>query len=254
MFNAIVASLKPQLLQFKSKNAFDISVKGLSESSFKNIRWDLDPFEGKVVLITDKAIVVRVKANTFMAVDRSLVTTIPAMGNKVKVIPYVRRRFTGENVRDIHNADTQYMDGEFFSINSHDPSDCRARIPGPKVTDPDMLEFIRCLQDQHLPDEYRAITHLMVDAGAKDITLHEPDNSEEEAKVGISFDVATAKFTGKIFIYYHPYPENNFTVTFFDIKTEEFQAFEKISGFDLGKKLNEQFDGDSFKKIHIEVI
>lgn len=254
MFKTIVDSLKPQLLALKSKNASQISVNTLSESIWTNVYFDPAAFEGKVVLITDEAIVVKVKANSFAVLDKSLVTAVPSMGNKVKVTPYYRRQFNGQPVGEPHIEDTQYMDGEFYAINSCCLTDRRTHIPGPKVTDPDMLELIGFLQDQQLPDKYRHITHLMVDAGVKEVTLHEHDSSTDENRPHISFDAATSKFTGKIFIYYTPYPDCTFTVSFFDYEKQDIEVFEKMNAYELGLKLDEQLDGNSFKKINIDVI
>src|SRR3546814_16258083 len=64
-------------------------------------------------------------------------------------------------------------------------------------------QLIQQLEEMPAPDGFRRITHMLVDAGARDFTCVDPTPSKIiETPPAISFTVSTAKFQGRVTILY----------------------------------------------------
>ena len=64
-------------------------------------------------------------------------------------------------------------------------------------------QLIEQLEEMPAPDRFRRITHMLVDAGARDFTWVDPTPSKIiETPPAISFTVSTAKFEGRVTILY----------------------------------------------------
>jgi len=78
-----------------------------------------------------------------------------------------------------------------------------AKLPIPEPRCPELQELIQQMEQLPAPDGYRRITHLLVDAGARDFTWVDPLPKDIIATPpAISFTVATAKFQGRVTVLY----------------------------------------------------
>lgn len=164
---------------------------------------DPKPFEGKVVARTDDAIVVKTGRTQFMVLDRTLVTEEPEEGAKVQVEPYARRRFDGLRA-DTPEERTEYTsDGQPYTMQTFVLGSAPAKLPIPEPRCLELQQLIEQLETLPAPDGYRRITHLLVDAGACDFTWVDPLPKDIIATPpAISFNVATAKFEGRVTVLY----------------------------------------------------
>lgn len=163
---------------------------------------DPQPFDGKVVAATDDAIVVKLKPSEFAVLDPSLVTTVPAEGAKVHVQPYARRRFDGLRADTPEVITEETSDGTPYTITRHprlgagQAAHSHAAVHG-------VGPAHRAVGGDAGPDRFRRITHMLVDAGARDFTWVDPTPSKIiETPPAISFTVSTAKFEGRVTILY----------------------------------------------------
>ena len=164
---------------------------------------DPQPFDGKVVAATDDAIVVKLKPSEFAVLDPSLVTTVPAEGAKVHVQPYARRRFHGLRADTPEVITEKTSDGTPYTITRHILGSAPAKLPIPTPQCMELGQLIEQLEEMPAPDGFRRITHMLVDAGARDFTWVDPKPSKIiETPPAISFTVSTAKFEGRVTILY----------------------------------------------------
>ncbi|MDI3708608.1 GTPase [Pseudomonas aeruginosa] len=164
---------------------------------------DPQPFDGRVVVVRDDAIVVKLKPSEFAVLDPDLVTTIPSEGAKVHVQPYARRRFDGLRA-DTPEVRTEIAsDGTPFTVRTHILGSAQAKLPIPAPQCMELGQLIQQLEEMPAPDGFRRITHMLVDAGARDFTWVDPEPSNIVATPpAISFTVSTAKFKGRVTILY----------------------------------------------------
>ncbi|MDR1934712.1 MAG: SdiA-regulated domain-containing protein [Candidatus Accumulibacter sp.] len=164
---------------------------------------DPQPFEGQVVARTDEAIVVKTGRARFAVLDRTLVTEIPDDGAKVQVEPYARRRFDGLRA-DTPEEFTEYTsDGQPYTMQRYILGSAPAKLPIPEPRCPELRELIGQLENLPAPDGYRRVTHLLVDAGARDFSCVDPLPEDILATPpAIAFTVATAKFEGRVSVLY----------------------------------------------------
>lgn len=78
-----------------------------------------------------------------------------------------------------------------------------AKLPIPKPQCLELGQLIEQLEELPAPDGFRRITHMLVDAGARDFTWVDPTPSKIiDTPPAISFTVSTAKFEGRVTILY----------------------------------------------------
>ncbi len=173
------------------------------QSSSLGFAIDPQPFDGKVVAANDDAIVVKLKPSEFAVLDPNLVTTVPSEGAKVHVQPYARRRFDGLRA-DTPEERTEYTsDGRPYIIKTHILGSAPAKLPIPVPQCMELGQLIQQLEEMPAPDGFRRITHMLVDASARDFTWVDPKPSKIiETPPAISFTVSTAKFEGQVTILY----------------------------------------------------
>ena len=173
------------------------------QSSTLGFTIDPQPFDGKVVAANDDAIVVKLKPSEFAVLDPSLATAVPSEGTKVHVQPYARRRFDGLRA-DTPEERTEYTsDGRPYTIKTHILGSAPAKLPIPAPQCMELGQLIQQLEEMPAPDGFRRITHMLVDAGARDFTWVDPKPSKIiETPPAISFTVSTAKFDGQVTILY----------------------------------------------------
>lgn len=164
---------------------------------------DPQPFDGKVVAATDLAIIVKTGRNEFAVLDRSLLTEVPGEGAKVHVEPYARRRFDGLRADTPREETWHAADGTAYTVKSLSLGSAPARLPIPAPRCPELQALIQQLEELPAPDGHRRITHMLVDAGARDITWVDPLPADLiKTPPAISFTVATAKFEGRVTVLY----------------------------------------------------
>lgn len=180
-------------------NVFD----GHPKVSTLGFHIDPKPFEGKVIARTDEAIVVKTGRAEFAVLDRGLVTEVPDEGAKVHVEPYARRRFDGLRA-DTPEEETAFtVDGKPYTVQRFVLGSAPAKLPIPQPRCPELQELIQQLEKLPAPDGFRRITHLLVDAGARDFTWVDPLPGDIIATPpSIGFTVTTAKFQGHVTVLY----------------------------------------------------
>ncbi len=180
-------------------NIFD----GQPKVSTLGFHIDPKPFEGKVIATTDDAIVVKTGRAEFAVLDRALVTAVPDEGAKVQVEPYARRRFDGLRA-DTPEEETAFTaDGKPYTVQRFVLGSAPAKLPIPVPRCPELQELIQQMEQLPAPDGFRRITHLLVDAGARDFTWVDPlpkDIIATPPAIGVT--VATAKFQGRVTVSY----------------------------------------------------
>lgn len=253
----IRAEIKPLLFSHMAKNARGIYIYFIDgipvgKNAFGS-SVDAKPFEGKVIEVTDEVVVVNPKRNTFNIVDKSLMTEIPNVGDKVEIIPYFRKEFNGQRMGEPVKEATQYMDGLFLNENSSILGEGIVRIPGPEVKNQQLKDLIEYLQRNTLSDGHRKITHLMADVGAKNFIVVDP--VEEDGEIGeqlpsLKFSVNSTKFAGDVQIVYH-YDSDTFSMGFYD---SEVNIIENLYFDDLAPTMEEHLDNDLWQQITVKVI
>lgn len=167
--------------------------------------FDIDPkpFEGKVIADTGEAIVVKTGRAEFAVLDRELVTEVPDEGTKVQIQPYARRRFDGLRADTPEERTEHAADGTPFTVQTHILGSAPAKLPLPQPRCPELQELINQLEQLLAPDGFRHITHLLVDAGARDFSVVDPlPDDIIKTPPAISFTVATVKFQGRVTVLY----------------------------------------------------
>ncbi len=164
---------------------------------------DPQPFNGKVVAANDNAIVVKLKPSEFAVLDPSLVSIVPSEGAKVHVQPYARRRFDGLRADTPEERTGMTSDGTPYTVKTHILGSAPAKLPIPEPQCLELGQLIQQLEEMPAPDGFRRITHMLVDAGARDFTWVDPTPSKIiETPPAISFTVSTTKFEGQVTILY----------------------------------------------------
>lgn len=180
-------------------NIFD----GQPKVSTLGFHIDPKPFEGKVIATTDEAIVVKTGRAEFAVLDKALVTDVPDEGAKVQVEPYARRRFDGLRA-DTPEESTEFTsNGQPYTVKRFILGSAPAKLPIAEPQCPELQELIHQLEQLPAPDGFRRITHLLVDAGARDFTVVDPSPRNIIATPpAIGFTVASAKFHGRVTVLY----------------------------------------------------
>jgi hypothetical protein len=164
---------------------------------------DPQPFDGKVVAVNDDAIVVKLKPSEFAVLDPNLVSIVPSEGTKVHVQPYARRRFDGLRADTPEERTEMTSDGIPYTVKTHILGSAPAKLPIPEPQCLELGQLIQQLEEMPAPDGFRRVTHMLVDAGARDFTWVDPTPSKIiETPPAISFTVSTAKFEGQVTILY----------------------------------------------------
>jgi len=230
-------------------NIFD----GQPKVSTLGFHIDPKPFEGKVIAITDEAIVVKTGRTEFAVLDRTLVTEVPDEGVKVQIEPYVRRRFDGLRA-DTPEERTEFTsDGQPYKVKAHVLGATPAKLPIPEPRCPELQELVNQLEQLPAPDRFRRITHLLVDAGARDFTWVDPMPADIiETPPAISFTVATTKFRGRVTVLY----ERGLDLYAVELHRDG-ELVERVDElfFDcLGQSLERLIDDGSWRRIRVQCL
>lgn len=181
----------------------------LPEANLFGIRCDPQPFQGKVVLITDNFILVQEKAtkNHFIIVNKAYVDNLPEVGHNIEVTPYARRHFNGKRIDEPEQETLTLDDGTCYVTTKMMLGGEITKLPLPiskeQIQCSELLALIEQLENLPAPDGFRQISHLLVDAGAKEFTLNDPKATDiTHSPPSINFTVENAKFTCKVTISY----------------------------------------------------
>lgn len=257
MDRSVIKSLMPSLVAGhvpRNVRSFKYRVfDGQPQPSALGFHIDPQPFDGKVVAVTDDAIIVKNGRAEFAVLDRSLVTTIPDGGAKVHVRPYARRRFDGLRADTPEERTTHTADGTPFTVTSHILGSAPAKLPIPQPQCPELKDLIEQLEEMPAPDGFRRITHMLVDAGARDLTWVDPEPSKIiETPPAISFTVSTAKFEGRVTLLY----DRGMDVYVVEIHRdgELIERLDEVYFDCLGEVLQRLVDDGSWRLIHLSVV
>jgi hypothetical protein len=195
----LVTGHVPRNIRTFKFNIFD----GQPKTSALGFHIDPQPFEGKVIAKTDDAVVVKKGRAEFAVLDLALVSEVPSIGAKVRVEPYARRRFDGRRADTPEERTEVTADGHRFTVKSVLLGAAPAKLPIPEPQCYELQELIRQLEQLPAPDGFRCVTHLLVDAGARDFTWVDPAPDDIIATPpAISFNVATSKVEGRVNVLY----------------------------------------------------
>lgn len=218
------------------------------------MRVDPQPVTGRVVALTDEAIIVKTGRIAFAAVDRALATQHPPLGSRVRVTPYFRRDFAGERLDAPRQEYWKDLDGRTHAMTVMAIGGRIVRIPLPvKPTCPYLTDLVEQLEILPTPDGWRTIANLLVDAGAADVETVDPDEEHLIATPPeISFAVATAKFTGRLAVLCDT-SSQNYAV---ELRANGATAarVEDITVTALATVLSDFIDDGQWRRIHIEVL
>ncbi|MGE4593385.1 GTPase [Alcaligenes sp.] len=199
MMPSLVAGHVPRNVRSFKYRVFDDQ----PPSSTLGFAIDPQPFEGKVVAANDNVIVIKLKPSEFAVLDPKLVSNVPSEGTKVRVQPYARRRFDGLRADTPEVITEHTSDGVPYTVSRHILGSAPAKLPIPKPQCMELGQLIQQLEEMPAPDGFRRITHMLVDAGARDFTWVDPLPSKIiETPPAISFTVSTAKLEGQVTILY----------------------------------------------------
>lgn len=230
-------------------NIFD----GQPKVSTLGFHIDPKPFEGKVIAVTAETIVVKTGRTEFAVLDRTLVTEVPDEGAKVHVEPYARRRFDGLRA-DTPEERTEFTsDGQPYQVRTHVLGSAPAKLPIPELRCPELQELVNQLEQLPAPDRFRRITHMLVDAGARDFTWVDPNPSDIiKTPPAISFAVATAKFQGRVTVLY----ERGLDVYAIELHRdgELVERVDEVYFDTLGETLERRIDDGSWRHIRVQCL
>ncbi|WP_036998003.1 hypothetical protein [Pseudomonas chlororaphis] len=226
---------------------------GLPQPSMLGFRLDPKPFEGKVVASNDEAIVVKTGRTTFAVLNRSLVTQEPAEGSKVRVTPYARYRFDGLRADTPEEKVSHDADGTPYVTHTYVLGSAPAKLPVAMPKCPELADLIEQLEKLPAPDGFRTITHLLVDARARDFSLVDPRPTDIiRTPPAISFVVDTEKFTGQVSVLY----DRGSDVHVVELRREGelVERLDEVHFDDLGSALERLIDDGRWRNICVEVL
>ncbi len=216
---------------------------------------DPKPFEGRVIATTEDAIIIKTGRIAFAVVDRQLATLVPENGAKVSIEPYARRRFDGLRA-DTPNEEThQATDGSSYTVKTLILGSATAKLPIPTPRCEYLQSLIDLLEQAPAPDGYRRITHLMVDAGARDINITWVDPEYDDlfrTPPAINFTVSTAKFEGQVSVIY----ERGLDLYAVELHRngELAHRVSEVYFDEVGELLGQLIDDGSWQQIKVQVI
>lgn len=212
---------------------------------------DPQPFEGKVIVKTDNAIIVQIARAQFAVVDRQLASNDPEEGAKVAVTPYARHHFDGTRLDAPVEEARQTTDGQTYTVQSVILGGSTTKLPVPKPRCVELAALIEQLEQLPAPDRFRRISHLLVDASARNFVCVDPE-PDDTTPPSIAFTVDTAKFCGQLAISY------DYGVDLYVIELRRdsklIERVEEISFDILGEVLERLIDDGHWRQIRIDVL
>lgn len=246
---ALVAGHVPRNVRSFKFRIFD----GQPQESALGFVVDPRPFDGKIIATTAHAVIVKTGRAEFAVLDRDLVTTVPDDGVRVHVQPYARRRFDGLRADTPEERIEHAADGTPYTVTTHVLGSATAKVPVPEPQCPELHDLIGQLEQLPAPDGYRRITHLLVDAGARDFSCVDPTPDNIIATPpAISFSVETARFAGRVTVLY----ERAGDVYAIELRCggEVIERVDDVYFDSLGETLARLIDDGSWRQIRVSVV
>jgi hypothetical protein len=113
--------------------------------------------------------------------------------------------------------------------------------------------LIEQLEELPAPDGFRRITHLLVDAGARDFSWVDPEPRDIiRTPPAISFTVSTAKFQGRVRVLH----ERGLDLHAVELSRdgELVERVDRVYFDDLGEVLERLIDDGSWRQIRVNVL
>jgi len=257
MNHALLKTQLPDLLRpHVPRNARGFNyrvIDGLPQPSMLGIAFDPKPFDGKVVALTDEAIIVKTARAQFAVINRELASIVPDEGTKVSVRPYARRRFDGLRADTPEEHTEIGSDGKPYTFTTQILGAAPAKLPVPKPQCLELAQLIEQMENLPAPDGFRKITHLLVDANARDFTCVDPEPADIiRTPPAINFTVSTAKFTGQVSVLY----DRGADVYVVELHQngELIIRRDEVYFDDLGAVLADLIDDGSWRQIVVDVL
>jgi hypothetical protein len=214
---------------------------------------DPEPFDGTVIARTNDVLVVKVGRAEFAVLDRELVTEAPDEGTDVHVTPYARRRFDGRRADTPERLTRVDPNGRSFITPLTLLGAAPAKLPIPAVRCPALKALIEVLEQVRAPDGFRCISHLLVDAGARDFRWIDPlPHDIVRTPPAIGFVVNTEKFAGHVTVLCEP------AVGLHTIELrrddELVERIDEIYIDMIGDLLEQMIDDGSWRRIHVRCL
>lgn len=212
---------------------------------------DPKPFQGRVIAITESAIVIKLARAEFAVLDRQRVTQEPPDGAQVEVTPYARHHFDGRRLDDPVEETLYTSQGQAHTVRSFILGGATTRLPIPEPCCPELATLAQQLQEMPAPDGFRRISHLLVDAGARDFTWVDPLPADIiRTPPAISFSVNTGKFHGRVTVLY----ERGLDVYAVELNYGgmRIERVDQVYFDDLGNVLERLIDDGSWRRIRVE--
>ncbi|NMG03701.1 GTPase [Azoarcus taiwanensis] len=228
-------------------NIFD----GQPKVSTLGFHIDPKPFEGKVIARNDEVIVVKTGRAAFAVLDRALVTEVPDEGTKVQVEPYARRRFDGQRADTPEERAELTADGQPYTVQTFVLGFAPAKLPVPEPRCPELQDLIQQMEQLAAPDGFRRITHMLVDAGARDFTWVDPAPDDIiRTPPSIGFNVSTTKFQGQVTVLY----DRAADLYVVELRRDGglVERVDKVFFDALGETLERLIDDGSWRRIHVQ--
>lgn len=212
---------------------------------------DPEPFDSTVIAITGSAIIVKIARAVFGVIDRQLASEIPRIGGKVRVTPYARHHFDGTRVDAPTEEIRRTADGHAYAVRSVVLGGAATRLPVSKPRCAELAALIEQIERMPAPDGFRRIAHLLVDAGAREFTCVDPDETDIiKTPPAIRFTVCTSKFTGQVAVLY----ERGADLYAVELHRDGdlLDRVEDVYFDDLGHVLEQLIDDGRWRQIRIE--
>ncbi len=254
---SIRANLSTLVAHTLPKNARQFQCSVFDEQPLRNtfgLRIDPQPAEGSVVALTDEAFIIKTGRTRFVAVDRTLTTLCPAVGDKVRATPYIRRDFAGQRLDAPKQESRQTSDGQSYLMTTVTLGGNTLRIPLPATPRcPYLADLVEQLEIMPTPDGQRTVANLLVDAKARDIEIVDPDDEHLIATPPeISFGVDTGKFGGRIAVLY----DRSYDLYAVELRADGVVVtrIEEVDVTSLAEVMADLIDDGECRRIRVEIL
>lgn len=197
--NEAISWLQGNASPFLPKNSksykYSVIASSIGVSTNFALNIDASPITGKVVECNEAFSVIKTGRNTFALVDPLVLRAPLVQGDEVLMTPYSRRRFDGARLSDPLRIklDTgeSIMQTTFGASVSELPIKTKTKFGANLIN---TLERLSC------HDGFRNVSNMLVDIGANNFHLVEPDQEDENdtRDMQLSFFCTNSMFSGRV--------------------------------------------------------
>jgi hypothetical protein len=215
---------------------------------------DPKPFEGKVIAVTEVAIVVKLARTGFAVIDASLASQIPDAGTQVYVTPYFRRDFEGNRLDQPKEHQQIAANGERCTTRVITLGGNTLELPLPDIRCAFLSDMKGQLETLKAPDGFRTIANLLADAGASEFAIVDPADAQALVATPpeISCAVQTEKFRGRVALVYDAVGD------WYRVELREgasvIYRVDDVDFTSVGATLERLIDDGRWRRIHIEPV